>query len=247
MFSPSNGLDVTTCWVELLTNFNTSFKYVTNHAVSGAAVLDYPECPHVIPNDYDRVDAPHAPSKAHTNGFFVLHGSHNSIYGHRYTVDEVFAATSNVLTRARSQGFITVGCTLAPSKLLIDSGVEGNRLLFNARMRGATNLWNLLMDWDAILPHNLSDTNYYIDRAHPGRAAAKLLAASFQELARHADTGRITMDRGPGPVVLRWQGYEMLQHSDGIDGPYTDLGILIGPFTPAMTNRQEFFRLRLLP
>ncbi len=230
-------------WPTLLTGFSR----VDDFAISGGGVLAYPGCPHVISNTYDSQDGLLAPQTMHTNSFFVLHGSHNDIYAGRHTVSDTFQTTANLLKLARSQGYIAVGCTLAPSQLLSNAGSDPDRLAFNDLMRNATNTWDILMDWDAILPHDTSDTNWFTDGTHPGPLAVQALASAFQALAANYQMNLLEISRNGDSVMFTWPGYSMLQMAPSLHQAFVDTGIMIGPYSPPLDQAKGFFRLRLLP
>jgi len=230
-------------WPTLLTNFNQ----VIDFAISGGAVVDFPGNPHVITNTYDSTDGMASPASVGTNAFFVLQGSHNAIYSNRVSVDDVFEANVILLDKAKSQGYIAVGCTIAPSKLIADSGMETNRLKFNSQMRGASNTWQILFDWDTILPHDTTDTNWYVDGTHPGTNAVVALSSAFQSLVADYVIAQMGIQDCGGKIIVSWSGYEELQVSSSLFGPYSNTGVFVGPYTNSHPSGEGYYKLTELP
>jgi hypothetical protein len=218
----------------------TNSVWVTNNAVSGSALLDYPGNPYPIEQRYYDEDQPVCPRLTGTNAFFVLNGVHGDLYSNRWAEATVFNANTALLAQAHADGFIVVGCTLAPSLLLTNSGAEQARLKFNADMRAATNAYDALMEWDKILPADyITNPDYSLDGTHPTDLSAHLLAEAFDSLSENFPLASITA-RGN---VLNWPGYFRLLESHSPAGPWTDTGARVGPFTNGAPG-DNFYTLR---
>lgn len=148
--------------------------YSADVAVSGTGIAD-------ATNRYVTLVAPHKPV-AGQKGYYLLYIGVNDLNA-GYTVQSWSQLYSNLCVQARADGFKVVAMTFpTDAEPLYHSGHPGTATdLFskdlNAWLRGATGVWDLLIDLNRALP-NPYDTQFFkSDHLHLNQAGRALVAS----------------------------------------------------------------------
>lgn len=157
--------------------------YFADTAVSGAGIAD-------ATNRYVTLVAPHKPV-AGQKGYYLLYIGVNDLNS-GYTVQSWSQIYSNLCVKARADGFKVIAMTFPrDAEPLHHSGYPGTvndlfSMSLNTWIRGATNVWDVLIDLERALP-NPYDTQFFNpDHLHLNQAG-RALVASFANNALMAD------------------------------------------------------------
>lgn len=157
--------------------------YFTNIGVNSTGIAD-------ATNRYATLVAPHKPV-AGQKGYYLLYIGVNDLHS-GYTVQSWSQIYSNLCVQARTDGFKVIAMTFPrDAEPLHHSGYPGTvndlfSISLNTWLRGATNVWDVLIDLERALP-NPYDTQFFNpDHLHLNQAG-RALVASFANNALVAD------------------------------------------------------------
>lgn len=148
LFSSDNGYSN---WTQF---FPRPYGPLFNNAEGGDSISN-------IVNEYGIEDHPVTPPPEFRH-FFFLEGGVNDLIQNSASGDDVYSNALVILSFATSDHYSNILCTITPS-VLLNPGQETERKNYNALVRGGTNNGGgyRLLDIDAIISTNTSDTNYY--------------------------------------------------------------------------------------